>query len=150
MNVQIKVDTDKLNRTVEALKRLPDDFDRDQVMMKVFRKAARPMINRGKAEAALSIPNVAKGFSWGSRKSRDGTVMRVGVVNKSKTTGRLAYIFEKGNETPRETSAGLNRGSIRAHGYWERAVSSTEGEVVKLVNRNVDMEINKYLEKYSL
>lgn len=154
MKVSINTAHDKLERTRKALKALPTLWDRDEVMMKVFKKSARPMLVAGKASAASSVPKVAAGFHWGARKSKAGDIMRVGVINKAGTTSRLAYLFEagasnKGTEN-RTTRTGQNRGVISAHRYWEKAVSSTENKVIEIINKNVDIEVSKHMDKYGL
>jgi hypothetical protein len=149
METKIVVDRVKMGNIRRMLDRLPLEFDRDEVMMKVFRKASKPMLSAGRTSASSSIPKVAKDFVWSARKNRGGDIMRVGVVRKDGTHGSLAHLFNDGTAN-RTTSAGHNRGRIQAHKFWDRAVAQSEPAVVAKINQETGKEIDKYIKKYNL
>lgn len=147
--IQIKVDDKRLKGLQTMLQRLPEDFDRDQVMMTVFRKASQPMLSAGRAESSISVPNLARhsDFKFSSRKSKKGDVMRVGLINRGH--GKLGHIFNEGTED-RFTNDGGYRGAIDSYGFWDRAVASSEPKVISRIDKFVPIEIDKYVKKYNI
>lgn len=144
----IVIDQRSFNQAHNLLERLPIAFERDDVMMNIFRKASLPMIKAGKAAASAAIPNVAKGFVWGRKKSKSGDIMRVGVVNKRGTLGRLAHLFEWGTSQRVVYTTGQNTGRIKPNFFWSRAVSMSEPQVKANVERFAEQEINKYIKRF--
>lgn len=147
--IQIRIDEQRFGNLKRMLKTLPTEFDRDQVMMKIFRKASKPMLNAGRVEAQASVPNLARylDFRFAARKNRYGDIMRVGVLNQGH--GKLAHIFDAGT-ADRFTSDGEYRGSIDKTGFWARAVSSSEPQVVAKIKTSATKELDKYTKKYNL
>lgn len=148
----------RTEKMANALRRIPEQFAKEEVMMKVFRKASKPLLDETKSNlSARPINTSSYSHSYdhrriaqsmqkhvSARKSRSGQVMRVGVV--AKDVGKLGYLLDAGSDE-RKTFDGRNTGKMPATHFWRDAISSSQREVEAAIDKQTIIEVDKYVKK---
>jgi pyridoxine/pyridoxamine 5'-phosphate oxidase len=147
MSFKLVADLNKIKRLSEGMRKIPENFQREQIMMAIFKRAAQPLLSTTESLLYARLPNLAMSASQylSARKDKTGTIMRVGMV--AKKSGKLGFIFDEGTEE-RVTLSGWHTGRIKASNFWRDAVAMSEDKVKGEVERIAEREINKYFQKH--
>jgi len=153
-NYNIVHDKRQLNSLSTMLKRLPEDWKRDEATMAIFRKASKPMLVEGRRSLLANVAgfrNSANGvFEFKAKVDRTKTIMRVGLVNKG--IGRLGHLFNFGTAERVNYSSGVSTGRISASnfggGWWDRAVGVGKPQVEAAIDKIAPAVIGRYVRKY--
>ena len=161
MITRVSFDKQQFSNLQRMLRRLPEDWQREDAMMGVFRKAGKPMLQAGKASLLASVVGMRRSVSkskkvegasrsrvlhWESKVDKTRTIMRVGLVNKG--DGRLGHLFNWGTVKRRQYTTGRSTGQIKPNRWWDKAVTSAMPSVLKIVDTESYRVIGRYVRRY--
>lgn len=148
MRYEIAFDKKQYSNLQRMLKKLPEQWQRDDAMLGIFRKAGKPMLAQGEASLKSHVPNLGSksDIRWQSKVDKSRTVIRVGMVNKG--AGRLGHLFNWGTASREQYTTGRKTGKIRANAWWDKAVVTAMPSVLKIIDTESYKTIGRYVRRY--
>lgn len=151
MEYSIVHDKKDISQLRTLLTRLPEDWQRDEASMAIFRRSSKAALVIGRASLQQAVPRLGMSdVAFKAKPDKTKTIMRVGLVNKGK--GRLGHLFNFGTVNRVQYSSGRKTGRIDsakfASGWWDKKVPAMKESISSEMDKVAPQIISRYVRKY--